>query len=97
MIDPKVTPCVDLVIEDAPTGGCADRQTIVMVRYLMVSAGDNKRGSDALKLLRRGLHRINEHNSLVRCRMGNNGTVRGSSGDFGRMYAKGSQVEMDGT
>ena len=57
VIDPKVTPCVDLVIDIAPTGGCTDRQTFVMVRHLL-RGGGNKKGSETTRLIRRGLRHI---------------------------------------
>jgi hypothetical protein len=93
IVDPKVTPCVDIVIDVAATGFCTDRQTTVMIRN-MTGCGNNH--TETARLIRRGLRQITFHNSLVRERMGNDGTVRASAGDVGRMYAIGTRVHLDG-
>ena len=93
-VDPKVTPCADIVVDVAATGCFTDRQTTIMIRNLLVGGGNDKETST---LICRGLGQITFHNSLVRERMGYNGTVRGGSqGDVGRMYAIGTRVMLDG-
>jgi hypothetical protein len=93
IIDPKVDPCVDIVTDVVATGCCTDRQTIVMIRYLL---GGDKKQTEKKRLIRRGLRDLTFHNALVRERMGSVGTVRASGGDFGKMYAIGTRVHLNG-
>lgn len=93
IIDPKVDPCVDIMIDVAATGCCTDRQTTVMIRHLL---GGDKKQTETKRRIRRGLRDITFHNTLVRERMGSVGTVRASGGDYGKMYAIGTRVHLNG-
>ena len=66
IIDPKVDPCVDIATDVVATGCCTDRQTIVMIRYLL---GGDKKQTEKKRLIRRGLRDLTFHNALVRERM----------------------------
>jgi hypothetical protein len=92
-MDLRVTPCVDLLVDVAATGFCTDRKiTSVMICNLVGGWIYSETGM----LIQRGLGQITFHNSWVQKRMGNNGTVRGSNGDVGRMFAIGTRVLLDG-
>ena len=91
-MDLRVTPCADLLVDVAATGFCTDRKTSVMICNLVGGWIYSETGM----LIQRGLGQITFHNSWVQKRMGNDGTVRGSNGDVGRMFAIGTRVLLDG-
>ena len=101
-IDPTVTHNVDLMVDVASVGQCDNRQSIVMIRNVMISDGDTGHASDcyvpdwdADTLLIGALNHITFHNQVLRTRSSRGG-ARGKGADFGTMHAIGTHVELDG-
>jgi hypothetical protein len=102
IIDPTLTHSVDLIVDDAAVGQCLDRQSIVMIRNLMIIDDDEERKSsrylpewDGDTHLIGALNHITIHNEVLR-RRSSRGTARAKGGDFGTMHAIGTHVELDG-
>ena len=92
IIDPEMTPCVDLMINVAATGLHIDCQTVVMIRNV-IDDDDGELGSRFAVQL----DHITRHNTTVRLAIGGStGTARASKGDVGAMYSIGTRVELDG-
>jgi hypothetical protein len=95
---------VDICIDVATVGQCANRQSVVMIRNLLVHDDEEdrrQRSFDSYKWegnirLFGALNHIAFTNTLLHERSGNVGAVRSSTGDVGTMYALGTGVCLDG-
>ena len=88
-------PNVDIIIDVSPIGGCTHRKSVVMIRQL-VTPEDGPMficniGSDVALI---DLCTIATYNLMLR-QQGTGGTVCGSKGDLGSMYALGTRVLPD--
>ena len=101
IIDPTVTHCVDIMVDTATVGRCSDRQSIVMIRNVLVVDSDDDRESDRYvpdwdrdTHLIGDLNHITFHNEVLR-RRAPRGTARTRGADVGTMHSIGTHVELD--
>jgi hypothetical protein len=93
VIDDKVndTPHAHIILDVSPIGGCTHCKSVVMIRQLLTPEGwplfKYDTGSDIAAL--NDINTIATYNLLLR-QHGTVGTVRGSKGDVGSMYALGT-------
>jgi len=86
IIDPTLTHNVDLMVDVAAVGQCENRQSIVMIRNVMIIDRDDERASeryvpewDANTHLVGALNHITFHNQVLRSRW-SHGTARAKGG-----------------
>ena len=102
-IDPTVTHNVDLMVDVASVGQCDNRQSIVMIRNVMITNdGDTGHASDcyvpdwdADTLFIGALNHITFNNQVLQTRSSRGG-AQGKGSNFGTMHAIGTHVELDG-
>ena len=94
---------VDICIDVATVGRCANRQSVVMIRNLLVHDVEEDRLQRSFQYqweynirLFGACSHIALTNTLLHKRSGNVGAVRSSTGDVGMMYALGTGVDLDG-
>ena len=104
MIDPAVTHNVDIIVEVAPEGECRDRQSIVMVRNVMVFGLDGDHDWESPDYIHEwgdgvylvgALNHVAFHNRVMQ-KQSPKGAARANMGDEGTMHAFGTRVELDG-
>jgi hypothetical protein len=90
------------MVDVAAVGQCENRQSIVMIRNVMIIDSDDERASeryvpewDANTHLVGALNHITFHNQVLRSRL-SHGTARAKGGDYGTMHAIGTHVALDG-
>jgi len=95
---------VDICVDVATVGRCSDRQSLVMIRNLLVHDNEEERESplydqsrDKNVYLFGALNHIAFANTLLMKQSGNGVTVRSGTGDVGRMYGLGTGVKLDGS
>ena len=93
IIDPTTEHHVDVMIDVAPTGLCMDRQSVLMIRNLMVFDEEDEETQDAH--LVGALNHITFHNRLLR-QKASSGTARANVCDVGQMYALGTRIAKNG-
>jgi len=103
IIDPALDHYVDVWIDVDTVGHCADRQSVVMIRNLMVVDGEADRQSamyrdewDHHTHLLGALNHITFHNTVLNRRLGKGGSVRSKGGDVGTMHAIGTGFDFNG-
>lgn len=100
VIDPVTDPMVDVVINVAPIGSSAGRETVVRVRHILLLHTDCS-PPELVDVCRRThrmslLSKITQCNIAIRRGMRTSAGVRNAGGDVGCMHAIGVRVEGDG-
>jgi hypothetical protein len=104
MIDPAVSHCVDIMVDVATVGQCANRQSVVMIRNVLLMDTEDDDADQQLEVhlipdddereRLEALSHITAHNTLLQKRV-ESGSARAKSGDVGTMHAIGTRVNFD--